>query len=67
MKNSRHVQGVENGERKMREESQWGTHSHLDMVFVGWPILTCHHHTAESCCKCELIQTSVLETNYDHT
>lgn len=49
------------------EGLQWGTHSHLDMVCVGWPILTCSHHEAVSCSKCEMILTSVLETNYDHT
>lgn len=51
-------------EKERQEEGlQRCTHSHLDMMCVGWTILTCHHHTAESCWKCELILTSVLETN----
>ena len=50
-------------EERQEEGLQWCTHSHLDMMCVGWTILTCHHRAAESCWKCELILTSVLETN----
>lgn len=52
---------------KLGDGFQLGINSHLDMVCVGWPILTCRYSTAESSCKCETILTSVLETNYDHT